>query len=118
MISDATLVELAGAPGEVRRVIEDLPKACLELVHQNEESEALAEEYIRHEVLAPRMLADAQHIAVASIARVDVLVSWNFRHIVNLDRIHGFNAVNLRLGYPILEIRSPMEVWKDENEDV
>ena len=64
------------------------------------------------------MLADALHIAVATIAKVDVLVGWNFKHIVNLDRIHGFNAVNLRLGYAMLEIRSPLEVWKDDNEDV
>jgi hypothetical protein len=64
------------------------------------------------------MLADAQHIAVATVARVDVLVSWNFRHIVNVDRIHGFNAVNLRAGYPLLEIRSPLEVWKDDDEDL
>jgi hypothetical protein len=75
-------------------------------------------EYIRQAVVSRRMLADAQHIAVATVARVDVLVSWNFRHIVNLDRIHGFNAVNLRAGYPLLEIRSPLEVWKDEHEDV
>jgi len=56
------------------------------------------------------MRADAEHIAIATIARADVLVSWNFRHIVNLRRIHGFNSVNLRRGYPILEIRSPREV--------
>lgn len=71
-----------------RRIIEDLPKECLEFVHQDEESESLAEEYVRQEVVvALRMLVDAQHIAVATVARVDVLVSWNFRHIVNLDRI-------------------------------
>lgn len=118
VISDTTLAELAGAPPGVRRVIEDLPKGCIELIHQDEESEALAEEYIRLEVVPRRMLVDAQHIAVATIANVDVLVSWNFRHIVNLDRIRGFNAVNLRLGYPMLEIRSPLEVWKDEKEDI
>lgn len=87
-------------------------------MHQREESEELAEEYVRQEVVSRRMLVDAQHIAVATVARVDVLVSWNFRHIVNLDRIRGFNAVNLRMGYSMLEIRSPLEVWKDENEDV
>lgn len=110
VISDSTLAELAGAPPKVRAVIEDLPRTCLELVHQVEESEAVAEEYIRQEVLSPRMPADAQHIAVATIARVDVLVSWDFRHIVNLGRIHGFNAVNLRSGYAMLEIRSPLEI--------
>jgi hypothetical protein len=118
VISDTTLAELAGAPPKVRSVIEDLPKRCLEFVHQDEESEALAEEYVRQEVVSRQMLADAQHIAVATIAQVDVLVSWNFRHIVNLDRIHGFNAVNLRSRYPMLEIRSPLEIWKDDNEDI
>jgi hypothetical protein len=64
-------------------------------------------------VLGAGMLADAEHIAMASVARVDVLVSWNFRHIVNLPRIHGYHAVNVRLGYPAIEIRSPREVLGD-----
>jgi predicted nucleic acid-binding protein len=118
VISDITLAELASAPPKVRNVIDGLPRACLELVHQDAESETLAEEYLRQAVVSRRMLADAQHIAVATVTRVDVLVSWNFRHIVNLDRIRGFNAVNLRSGYPQLEIRSPLEVWKDDDEDV
>jgi hypothetical protein len=50
----------------------------------------------------------------AGVARVDVLVSWNFKHIVNLRRIHGYNSVNLRRGYPTLEIRAPREVLSDE----
>ena len=66
--------------------------------------------YIDTSVIGGCFDADAQHIAIASVERVDVLVSWNFQQIVNLDRIHAFNSVNLRLGYPILEIRSPMEV--------
>jgi len=118
VISDTTLAELASAPPKVRNVIDDLPRECLEFVHQTAESEGLAEEYIRQAVVSRRMVADAQHIALATVARVDVLVSWNFRHIVNLDRIHGFNAVNLRAGYPLLEIRSPLEVWKDDDENV
>ena len=118
VVSDTTLAELAGAPPAVRKVVEDLPRSCLEFIRQDSESEALADEYIRQAVVSRRMLADAQHIAVATVGRVDVLVSWNFRHIVNLDRIHGFNGVNLRLGYATLEIRSPLEVWKNEDEDV
>ena len=61
-----------------------------------------------------RMRVDAQHIAIATVGRVDVLVSWNFRHIVNLVRIHGYNSVNLRKGYPMIEIRTPREVLSDE----
>ena len=53
---------------------------------------------------------NAQHIATATVHRTDVLVSWNFKHVVNLDRIRGYNSVNLREGYPMLEIRSPQEV--------
>jgi hypothetical protein len=67
--------------------------------------------------LSPNMIADAQHIAVATVARVDVLVSWNFKHIVNLGRIRRYNSVNLREGYALLEIRSPQEVLQDESED-
>ena len=54
------------------------------------------------------------HIALATVVDADVLVSWNFRHIVNLARIRGYNSVNLRQGYPVLEIRSPLEVFIDE----
>jgi hypothetical protein len=60
------------------------------------------------------MRADALHIALATVARVDVLVSWNFKHIVNLARIHAYNAVNLKRGYPLLEIRTPREIVEDE----
>jgi hypothetical protein len=60
------------------------------------------------------MRADALHIALATVARVDVLVSWNFKHIVNLTRIHAYNAVNLKRGYPLLEIRTPQEIVEDE----
>jgi len=61
-----------------------------------------------------RHIADAQHIAIASVERVDILVSWNFQQIVNLDRIRAFNSINLKEGYPILEIRSPREVIHDK----
>jgi len=51
-----------------------------------------------------------KHFAIVTINRVDVLVSWNFRHIVDLSRIRLYNSVNLKYGYPLLEIRSPREV--------
>lgn len=78
------------------------------------EARELAEAYISAAVLPSRMRADAQHIAIATVGRVDVLVSWNFKHIVNLERIHGYNSVNLRKGYPMIEIRTPWEVLSDE----
>ena len=78
------------------------------------EAKELAERYVNEGVIGPGKRVDAQHIAIATISRVDVLVSWNFRHIVNLARIRGYNSVNLRQGYPVLEIRSPLEVFADE----
>ena len=66
-------------------------------------------------VITRKSRVDAQHIAIATMNHVDVLVSWNFKHIVNLDRIHGYNSVNLKLGYPMIEIRTPTEVLNYEN---
>jgi hypothetical protein len=60
------------------------------------------------------ILADVQHIAAATISQVDALVSWNFRHMVNLPRIHRYHEVNAKLGYPTIEIRSPREVLGNE----
>lgn len=116
VVSDTTLAELSRAPADVRNVLADLPETSIEYIPQGEASEALAGAYIEEAVVPVRMLADALHIAVATLARVDVLVSWNFKHIVNLNRIHAFNAVNLRAGYPQLEIRSPREVLEYGNE--
>lgn len=116
VVSDTTFAELESAPKKVRDVIASLPEASLEFVHQNKESETLAAKYIQQGVVSQKMLADAMHIALATVIKADVLVSWNFRHIVNLDRIHGYNSVNLRAGYPMLEIRTPLEIWKDEDE--
>ena len=82
----------------------------MEEIEVSDEARTLADRYIEEHVVGESMRADAQHIAVATLQRVDILVSWNFRHIVNLNRIHGFNAVNLRLGYPLIEIRTPREV--------
>ena len=102
------------APEAVRRCLKQVPEENIMPLQLDAEATELAEAYISEGVLTPTMRADAQHIAMATIARVDVLVSWNFKHIVNLERIHGYNSVNLRRGYPLLEIRSPREVLRNE----
>jgi len=98
----------------VKKVLLYLPDTNVENVFLTEEAEILAQNYIDEGVVSVRHIADAQHIAIASVERVDVLVSWNFQQIVNLDRIRAFNSVNLKLGYTILEIRSPREVIHEE----
>ncbi len=110
VISDLTLRELEEAPEEVRQTLLELPSESIEYVFLTDEAIALADTYITQGVVNERHLIDAQHIAIATIERVDVLVSWNFKEIVNLERIRKFNAVNLMQGYHLLEIRSPLEV--------
>lgn len=114
VVSDLTVQELAPAPEAVRTRLASVPEAHIEALQLDAEARELAVAYIAAGVLTARMRADAQHIAIATVARVDVLVSWNFKHIVNLQRIHGFNSVSLRRGYPMLEIRTPREVLTDE----
>ena len=109
-LSDLTLLELERAPETVRAVLDRIPEAAVERIDFTAEAADLAEQYIAEGVIGASMRLDAQHIATATVHRVDVLVSWNFKHIVNLPRIRGYNSVNLRLGYPLLEIRTPREV--------
>lgn len=110
VISDLVLFELEGAPENVKELLNRVTEDNIEYVFLNEESISLANAYLKEGVIAENSLSDARHIAIATVERVDVLVSWNFKHIVNLNRIHLINSVNLKLGYPILEIRSPLEV--------
>ena len=116
VVSDLTLLELQDAPSRVRAALEEVPLVHREDVELTEEAATLAERYIVAGVVVETKRVDAQHIALATISRVDVLVSWNFKHIVNLQRIQGYNSVNLRWGYPLLEIRTPEEVVNYEED--
>jgi predicted nucleic acid-binding protein len=110
VISELTTLELKNAPQDVLDILEEIPEGNIEYVELTEEAVNLAHKYIVEGVIGKGKLVDAEHIAIATINRVDALVSWNFRHIVNLQKIRGYNSVNLKYGYPLLEIRSPQEV--------
>jgi hypothetical protein len=109
VLSDVTLRELAGAPQKVRRLPETIPQEFLELMEINEEQLELARKYILEGALTSKFESDAQHIAIASILKVDSLVSWNFRHMVNFFRIKQYNSINLKYGYSTVDIRTPKE---------
>jgi predicted nucleic acid-binding protein len=109
VVSAATAQEIAVAPETVRAVFEEHADG-MELVEHTAEATTLAQAYLAARVVRPTANVDALHVAIASIARVDVLVSWNFKDIVQLRRIRGFHAVNIAHGYPLIEIRSPLEV--------
>ena len=114
VISNITFYELEKAPEKVRNKIKEIPKHFIEKITTTKEAEELAQKYILENVISPNFIEDARHIALATIQKVDILASWNFKHIVNIKRIHGYNGVNLKEGYQLLEIRSPREVIDEE----
>jgi hypothetical protein len=101
VLSAHTLRELQGAPDSVRARLTEVPDEHVVVFSDTDEA------YLSRGVVGPGSRADALHVALATVGRVDVMVSWNFRHIVNLGRIRLFQAVNLEKGYGLIEIRSP-----------
>lgn len=116
VLSEHTLRELQGAPDKVRQRLLDIPEIYQIVLLDTPESFALADAYLTHGIVGAGSRADALHVALATVGRVDVLVSWNFKHVVNFGRIRLFNAVNLEQGYGLIEIRSPQEVLSDEED--
>ncbi len=112
VISDLLDLELLNAPARVRELLPSFSNDKFERIEFSQEAAQLADEYIQAGVVGKTSLEDCRHIALASINKVDVLASWNFKHIVNLDRIKGYNSVNMRLGFSMLEIRSPKDLIK------
>ena len=110
VVSDLLDLELIGAPKNVRELLYKFSADKFERVELTDEAILLADTYIAEKVVGKTSLEDCRHIALATINKVDVLASWNFKHIVNLDRIKGYNSVNYRLGYPMIEIRSPKDL--------
>jgi hypothetical protein len=116
LLSDVVAAEIGDAPETVRRRYDDLLRGEHEFHLVTEEVIELADSYQRREILTPKFYDDGLHIALASVAEADLLVSWNFRHIVHFDKIRLFNSVNLELGYKPLQIYSPREVTKTEGD--
>lgn len=116
VVSEILELELYRAPDYIHDFFESLPSELIERVELTNEARELAEKYIIENVVVKTNLADCQHIALATINKVDVLASWNYQHIVNLERIRGYNSINLREGYQMIEIRTPKEIFSYENE--
>ena len=89
----------------------------MERISLTQDAADLADQYIAAKVVGPTSRADCQHITMATLAKADVLVSWNFKHIVNLDRIRGYNGINYQLGHSMKEIRTPKEIISYDSPD-
>lgn len=110
MISDLIIDEIDLAREEIRNKLNETTKKNTKTVLFNNEVIDLAKSYINEGVLSNKCFNDALHIALATINNADILTSWNFKHIVNINRIRIYNSINLRKGYKILEIRTPREI--------
>jgi len=109
LFSTVTEAELENAPTQVRELVRHLKIDSTEPIEITEEVEELATQYIAEKVVGQTSYADCLHIALATIHHADFLVSWNFKHIVNVQRIMGYNSINIKNGYKQLEIRSPRD---------
>ncbi len=117
LISNVATDELSDSPIKVRNFVKTLPSSHIKKVNLSKEAIQLANNYLTEGVVGKSSIADCYHIAIATILKADLLVSWNFKHIVNIHRIHGYNAINLLNGYQNIEIRSPRDVLDYENKD-
>ena len=115
LFSTVTQEELENAPHKVQDLVRQLKVDNTEFIEVTEEVIDLATEYIKEKVVGQTSFADSLHIALATINQADYLISWNFKHIVNVQRIRGYNAINLKNGYKLLEIRSPRDFVKYED---
>lgn len=117
LYSTVTQDELENAPENVRNLVKNIKTQHTEFLDTTNEAVDLATEYIKEKVVGQTSYADCLHIALATINRADYLISWNFKHIVNVLRIRGYNAINLKNGYKLLEIRSPRDFVNYEEND-
>jgi len=110
VISTTLLSELDRAPDHVQNVLADLPQKVVEFIDYTNDVGILRDAYLKAGVVSSASKSDAEHIATASVADVDFVVSWNFKHIVHYDKINGYQAVNMLNGYKPIRIYSPKEV--------
>jgi hypothetical protein len=113
--SEVNETELSLAPVYIQDIKKLIPNDCYKYAELNDEAKKLAEAYVSEKILGQASMNDAYHIAIASVYRLDCLVSWNFKHIVNFDKIKLFNSINLKLGYQLIDIRTPLEFSKYED---
>jgi predicted nucleic acid-binding protein len=107
--------ELEFAPEKVRKIVRSIESEDTEFVEETDIAVELATEYITENVVGRTSYPDCLHIALATINQADILISWNFKHIVNVERIRGYNSINIKNGYKQLDIRSPRELMNYGN---
>lgn len=108
IVSEVVQLELSRARKEVRDTIKMIKNLIFEDI--TDEMETLAENYLKSKALPKKCIEDARHVAFATIIGGTNIVSWNFKHLVNFQRIDDLNVVNLREGYRTINIYTPKQI--------
>ena len=116
VLSDLVEAEIQDAPEDIKSKLYELLEMGCEILSADDESVSLANQYQERKILTPKFFNDGLHIAIATVNKIDVLVSWNFKHIVHFNKIHLFNAVNMEMGFKPIDIFSPREVTTYEQD--
>ena len=113
-ISEIVVLEISRAPAEIAMKLREVINSVnLIELPVDENSQLLAKKYIEQGIIPAKYEDDALHIAIASVNNLDVIVSWNYKHIVKLKTKKEVTGINALLGYKEIEIYSPLEVIED-----
>ena len=114
--SDISRKEIASAPHQVQDLFNEM-LPLLRMVAVDEEVLRLRDAYVAAGIVGEKWTDDAGHVAAAIIGGADLIVSWNFKHIVHFDKIRQYNAISMLNGYREIDIRSPEEVIDYEDQE-
>lgn len=116
ILSELVIRELRQGPKELIELLTSIPRSNIEIIELNNEIIDLSKIYLQEKIITKKYRDDAIHVVAATVSRTDAIVSWNFRHIVRLDKIKQYNFVNIKNGYGLINIITPLEL-NYENED-
>lgn len=114
-ISNILIEEIERAPSDIKDGLkEKIQEMNVEIIYESDECIELVEEYLRQEVIPLKYRDDARHIAVAVFNHIDYIITWNCKHMANIRNKRLINGINMMLGYPQIDIVTPMEVIGNE----
>ena len=116
LISDTVIAEINRAPEHIKNLLTMIPPENVKFATDFSEANILSEQYLGENIVSAKWKEDTLHVALATINHADAIVSWNFKHIVRLDKIKAYNQVNLQNNYGIITIISPKEVFINNEE--
>ncbi len=117
-ISELVMAEINNCPEPKRSKLESsLKQVPLSLLELDDEVIELAKKYIGEGIFPVKYRDDAIHVALASVYNCNVIVSWNFKHMVKIRTILGVNGINKLMGYLEIEIVTPEFITEEEGND-